>query len=282
MKRAQRIHLGTWTIFCDIAGWVQESPDNPIVTIAAVAMPPERVKKRRVELLKAFDGEPAKWKKGGLVGWERAVNVILRPDVHVGVSQIHRVGPAWGQFYAQAKDVLEIAKRRLEGKAAFLAPDNVMRMLLLSKGFAGLSGRMLSARHPWGPRPATIRMEIVADSDLKGEEAENLFRRGLEEWPSVSELSKVLNVEQTVRARVADDEAEPLLLLPDYVAGIYHHADPRTRLARAVADPQDAALAVNRLRERMGVGQRLHEMPEEFDETYPLDHDDFGAVRVRD
>ncbi len=47
-----------------------------------------------------------------------------------------------------------------------------MRILLLSKGFAGLIGRVLRARYPWGSRPARLHMDIVADSELKGPEAE--------------------------------------------------------------------------------------------------------------
>jgi len=41
MRRA--IHLGSWTIFCDIAGQVSESPANPVVTVTAVAVAREGI-----------------------------------------------------------------------------------------------------------------------------------------------------------------------------------------------------------------------------------------------
>lgn len=189
MKRIAEIHLGAWTIFCDIAGWVQENPDNPIVTIAAVAMPPETVKKRRAQVLEAFAHAPVKWKAGGVEGWNRILPITTKRDVHVAISQVHRAGTPWGQFYDQAKAFLDDAEPRLKGRPVYLTADNIMRILLLSKGFAGLIGRVVRARYPWGSRPARLHMDIVADSELKGPEAEKVWREAIEEWPSRSRLS---------------------------------------------------------------------------------------------
>jgi hypothetical protein len=154
-----------------------------------------------------------------------------------------------------------------------------MRMMLLIKGFAGLSERLLAIRHPWNAKVASFRMDIVTDSDLKGEEAQALFRRAIEDWPNHSRLFDELGVRQTVQARLATEETEPLLLLSDYVAGVYHHADPRTHLASPIATPLEASTAVEKLRARML--KRLHELPEDFDETFALDHDEHGQVKVR-
>jgi hypothetical protein len=109
LRPSKQVHLGVGTIFCDVAGWVQENPDNPIVTIAAVAMPPERVKKRRAELINSFEHAPLKWKKGGLRGWERITPILVRPEVHVAVSQVHRAGAAWEQFYIQGREFARVA-----------------------------------------------------------------------------------------------------------------------------------------------------------------------------
>jgi hypothetical protein len=164
-----------------------------------------------------------------------------------------------GQFYDQAKAFLDDAEPRLKGRPVYLTADNIMRILLLSKGFAGLTGRMLRARYPWGSRPARLHMDIVADSELKGPEDEKVWREAIEEWPSRSRLSVELGVRKTARARLEPEEREPLLLLPDYVAGIYHHADPRTRLARPIVTPEQASSLVQGL--RPSLGGRLYELP---------------------
>ncbi len=106
MKRIAEIHLGAWTIFCDIAGWVQENPDNPIVTIAAVAMPPETVKKWRAQVLEAFVHAPVKWKAGGVEGWNRILPITTKRDVHVAISQVHRAGTPWGSSTIRQKHFL--------------------------------------------------------------------------------------------------------------------------------------------------------------------------------
>jgi hypothetical protein len=116
------------------------------------------------------------------------------PDNHEARrARRHQSGPPGGhplgQFYDQAKAFLDDAEPRLKGRPVYLTADNIMRILLLSKGFAGLIGRVVRARYPWGSRPARLHMDIVADSELKGPEAEKVWREAIEEWPSRSRLS---------------------------------------------------------------------------------------------
>jgi hypothetical protein len=69
-------------------------------------MPPETVKKRRAQVLEAFAHAPVKWKAGGAEGWNRILPITTKRDVHVAISQVHRAGTPWGQFYDQAKAFL--------------------------------------------------------------------------------------------------------------------------------------------------------------------------------
>jgi hypothetical protein len=56
-------------------------------------------------------------------------------------------------------------------------------------------------------------------------------------------------------------------LLPDYLAGVYHHAEPRARLARPVVPADDARAAVADFQMRH---HTLRVEVDEFDGTYPI------------
>lgn len=135
-------------------------------------------------------------------------------------------------------------------------------------GFADLIARILGARHPWDDSGAEIEIELVADTDLRGEEDRKLFCQWLVDWGKTSRLITELGVHPLVAARCQTEQEEPLLLLPDYIAGVYQHADPRTRLGMPVVTSEEASAAVHALRERLG--SRLFENPEDFAEEYPL------------
>ncbi len=126
-------------------------------------------------------------------------------------------------------------------------------------------------------KPAVLDIELVLDTDIPNAAARDWFTAWLEQdWPKATRITPELNVYPVVRARFSNEEDECLLLLPDYLAGLYHHADPRARLGAPVAKPEEASRAIHAFRRRHL--PRLYEHAEEFDEEYPLDHDRDGNV----
>jgi hypothetical protein len=64
------------------------------------------------------------------------------------------------------------------------------------------------------------------DTDLHEAETREQFK-SLLDWTKNSHLHLDLDVSTRATGRVETEQDEPLLLLPDYIAGVYHHADPR-------------------------------------------------------
>jgi hypothetical protein len=69
-------------------------------------------------------------------------------------------------------------------------------------------------------------LELVVDTDLHEAETREQFK-SLLDWTKNSHLHLDLDVSTRATGRVETEQDEPLLLLPDYIAGVYHHADPR-------------------------------------------------------
>jgi hypothetical protein len=67
---------GSWTVVCDVAGRVtRRDAGNSFVAVAAVALPRELRDGLR-QLVRVFDGAPAKWSVAGLAGLTKVMTVV--------------------------------------------------------------------------------------------------------------------------------------------------------------------------------------------------------------
>jgi hypothetical protein len=121
----RRVHLGSWTFFADISGRVRQTIDNPIVTTAAVAVPVDLVSTLRTRMRRLFPGDKIKWKFGGLPGFERIVDVLVKNDLAVAVYQLH-IGDAtsWIRYFEQGREFMSKAG----DDAAYLQPSMTLRI----------------------------------------------------------------------------------------------------------------------------------------------------------
>jgi hypothetical protein len=219
------------------------------------------------------------WKVGGPTGLTRIVQLATSYPLQIAVLQIHRDPDRWARFYAQATKFRATAREELGKPLWYLDGSEVLRMFLMGEAFAHAVGRLLRARYPWGERHATVELELVVDTDLREAETREQFKWALLDWTKNSRLHLDLDVSCGVTGRVETEQEEPLLLLPDYIAGVYHHADPRARLRHPIATRGQAAEVVEQLRNRLG--SHLHETAEDFRQEYPLDHDSGRVVQRR-
>jgi hypothetical protein len=109
---------------------------------------------------------------------------------------------------------------------------------------------------------------MIVDSDLHDNGARAHFERLIADWAPESRLVSELGVHPVATAKSQTEQEEPLLLLADYLAGAYQHADPRTTLTSPVVTPNVVMDVIARLRKRLR--ERLFEETEEFNERYPL------------
>jgi hypothetical protein len=273
--------LGSWYMCSDVSGRVSESPNNPLQTVAVVAIPPELERQARGRLVKAFDGEPVKWKKGGLVGWAKAATLIRTLNLPVHVLHVHADKPElWATWFEDARRFQAEAAPRVRGRRMpYLNGDTALRMLLFSRAFARIGGALLRTRR--GPReqtPASVDLRLVVDEDIKDDPSRRFFEESIVDWAKRSDLIEVFAIYPRATAHCRTEQEEPLLNLPDYVAGVFQHADPRALLGSPVVTHEVAATAVQEF-------SRSHRLliveSEEFRDQYPLMHDELGDVQIR-
>jgi len=274
--------IGAWSFFCDIAGQVY-AHHNPIVTVAAVAIPRELVKPVRSRLVRAFGGAPVKWKTGKLDGFSKVVSLVVRSKLHVSIAQVHCSDPAtWQGYFAQGRDFVKGASIHLPDdplRSADWVPTAILKTYLLADGFARLTGWIVGERHPWGSGRVEVDLHFITDNDFSDIVTAKTFAERVattaRNAPSILADRGVVPV---VKSFCLTEQVEPLLLLPDYLAGVYHHGEPRARLASPVvpADTARAAVAEFRMRHR-----KIRVDEDEFDGAYPLGWDASGRAVQR-
>jgi hypothetical protein len=88
--------------------------------------------------------------------------------------------------------------------------------------------------------------------------------------------TRQIGVEPIITIRFAREQEEPLLLLADYLAGGFHHSDPRAALGEPLAPPADVRTLFDGLRGRHGPLLTIDD--KKFGELYPLKFDAAGHV----
>lgn len=87
-------HLGSWTMFSDISGQVSRSPENPVMILAAVAVPNEVVEQVRHRLVAR---NPKKWKESALNGLQHVRFLIQTYRLPTCALSIYREPGSWAE-----------------------------------------------------------------------------------------------------------------------------------------------------------------------------------------
>jgi hypothetical protein len=268
-------HLGMWHIVCDVAGRVTRKIEDPVLTVGAVAVPPELVRELRTALRRL----PGKWRVGGVPGLRGVTDRIVSRALPVLGKYIYRSAAGhWDAFWTFG----EGETRRLEGvvgrKLPYLQPGTLLRTWLFLQAASALIGAILKARLETSPGEIVV-MEgqrygasfvLVNDTDIQDTQAKRLFSEYIEYWvknPTMF-LKEIFGIEPEIAVAFESEGAEPLLLLADYVAGAFHHANERARIFDPVAPREEIRAVIRQFRQRHG--GRLIELHEDFAWKHPL------------
>lgn len=266
---------GSWTIVCDVAGRVTRSDaGNQFVTVAAVAIPREVRDQVRGRLVRAFAGAPAKWSAAGLPGLTRAVAVVSRYPLSVLIRKVHRA-EAWAKFWQDGDDFGKRMEALVGERTRYLGSDAILKTILFIGAFGAMTGVLLAMKRvrvpdvaPSPERRIGVEFAMINDMDIEDAETRRLFASYVEEWPNVTGFMAELGIEPRVVVSFEREQDEPLLLLPDYLAGAFYHADARANLSKPVAPPEGVRAVMDDFSRRHGWLLMIQDG--DFAEPYPL------------
>lgn len=235
------------------------------MTAAAVV-----VRAREADDVRALASALPKWRDTDESAANRAIELLAKHAVAVGVSSMTKDSPAWHAFFVDAKPLQAAIVTQDRSPAGFVKPSNVATFALLGHAYAFATAHAIKIDREthivdiFGRD--LIERTIVCDTDIKGEENLEAFRalwsKSDEHQPAMKSLGLRLLTKEVL---VAAEEDEPLIRLADLAAGLAHCsliANPgtiRMPLAHATA---------KRLMDRLRMIGKLLIDSKPFDITY--------------
>ena len=208
-------------VLVDIAGRFNRAGVNLSVTTGGVAIAADRADHVRNQLP---PGLP-KWGRCTVEQAKVVARIVARECLAVGAITRDLETPAWQRFWEDSAAHEFMLNRLQGGKAGLLKPANVARTMALMEGATVASGHAAylsnAIERAKTNGPLTIYQTLVFDDELGGESRESFLRlwKGARLQPRTRAVGVTF---KTHDVRLTTEQDEPLLLLPDYVAGLHH------------------------------------------------------------
>lgn len=210
-----------YILLVDIAGRFSRSGTNLSVTTSGVAIAADRADYVRSLLPPSLP----KWGQCTFAQAKEIGMIVARECLAMVATTLNLETPAWHKFWEDSEAHQFMLSRLERGKAGVLKPANIARIAALIEGANSASEHAASLskaiEHADANSPLIIDQTLIFDDELGGESREFF----MEFWSGARRQSRTQNLDitfQTCDARMATEQDEPLLLLPDYVAGLHH------------------------------------------------------------
>lgn len=207
-------------LLADIAGRVTEdTAGSTRVTSAAVAVDPAQADSIRSTL-----AELPKWAKSTLQDVQVVVGLLERYGLGMAALSWDRGTEAWGKFWKDAKWVCEVITKQDRKRVSFAKPSTIARYVLFGSAITVATSHAVARGFRSGVVNSQgieiIEQTLVVDTDFSGEETlDFLWQIWVKERAQPRMESAGFRL-ATRELSMKTENEEPLLLLPDYLAGI--------------------------------------------------------------
>lgn len=264
----------------DIAGQISaKSLNADKVTVGCVCIPSGALKFIRRQIPANFP----KWRDAEDSNVDFIVGLLVRESLSICAASLDKTTQDWLEFWEDASEVHIKTASLAGGSISFIKPANLIKFMLFSEA-ATLAfahslrvGTMPEIRNR--NKYVHVHDDVVFDNDIQGNDNIDAFADIWRATNSHQPLLNSLRVERTVISlRITSEEIEPLLLLPDYVAGIFQAANSEAdTMSKSKVTPFEVARAHARLKSATKVFEPDGNMRLKYFEIFP----DFAKYSCR-
>ncbi len=214
------------TSLSDIAGRVaRETHGADTVTVGGVCIPTGAISFIRKKIPRDFP----KWRNASDSDIEFILKILLRESLSISGTVLRKPPDIWDSFWKDAETTHAKTSQLSSGTMSFVKAATLIKFALfgmsstLATAHAIKIGGIPNSIH--SGKKLLIERSLVFDKEIEGKdnlealvsivEASNLHQ------PKMNQLGVCI---KTVDVKLSTEQQEPLLLLPDYVAGIVHAA----------------------------------------------------------
>ena len=254
------------TLLGDIAGRIaQDTHDADRVTAASICIPTGATRHIRRQIPAHFP----KWCAASDSHVELIVKLLRREAFAVSTMSLRKTSAEWVTFWAEANETHQRISNKARGSIGVLKAATVVKLALFGQCSTLAVAHSIKANK--FPRPASRRQVLhVRETHIYDKENGGEYDQAFQEvWAARNQhqpLVALFGVKlEAVSFDQLTEQAEPLLLLADYAAGIAHAAHSSANTLSSGAVSRDCAgRAYASLRATSG----YTEMVEDFDLRY--------------
>jgi hypothetical protein len=246
------------TLLGDIAGQISaKSLNADKVTVGCICVPSGALSFIREQIPANFP----KWRNAEDSNIDFVVNLLLRESMSICAASLDKTTQEWIEFWEDASEVHIKTASLAGGSISFIKAANLIKFMQFSEAATLAFAHALKI----GTIPKImdhkkrlhVHEEIIVDNDIQGSENIDAFVDILRASNSHQPLMNSLGVVRTITSlRVTTEDIEPLLLLPDYIAGIFHAANSK---ANTISQSKLTKAEVERAYSRLTKAQKFHE-----------------------
>jgi len=213
--------------FMDAAGRYSHSKDAPLV-FAAVGMRSSAVNMIRESLIASAGPGLRKWSDpaNNLESAKAVFRLIAKRQLYGAVNIIWKTSPAWERYHKAGQEIYDKGVRRSQEALPYAKSMATMKIHLFGDIMADLYGHILGLnRHLFPQDSKQLQLATVTavfDSDVQGQASQDMFKNVMESQKELPKTEKETGIRTEFKVSIKTEEEEPLLLLPDYLAGFYY------------------------------------------------------------
>jgi hypothetical protein len=213
------------TYYIDISGRITQNSNR--ITTAAVAL-----SNADESVIKDFivNKKFPKWRNATIKDVNDIITIILKYQLTCAVFQSTVFSKEaklfWANFWGKGIDFLNKAYIIDKVSLKELKSPNVLKYYFLGRCISLLiATRMKTMRKIIYDSHGLkiMRFNIISDTDIQGEENQKFFKYLWEEWSKKTRIKDILGFLPVINEITFETEQdEPLLILPDYLAGLFN------------------------------------------------------------
>lgn len=269
------------TALGDIAGQVTAKSQNADrVTVGGVCLPTGGLTAIRNQIPVGFP----KWRNASDANVEFIVNLLVKEVMASSTISIDKRTDQWQNFWQDAGEVHSKTASLSGGSISFIKAANQIKYLLFTQSTAlaithsikiGTIPRVLNRRGQ-----LLIQSDVVFDNDIQGDENVDAFAGIWRSGNLHQPLTNSLGIEITTKSlRITTEQNEPLLLMADYLAGIFQAANSESNTLEC---SRVSVFTAERAHQRLLKARNFHELSAPLTMSYADIFPEFSKYLRRD
>lgn len=217
------------SVFMDISGRLIREKTVPIV-VGGIAIPSSEVNGVRESLLACTGERPSKWSdsSNNVQSAKSIARLMAKRQLTATVWIIRKDTEEWEKYWNLGNEIYETGVKKAQEPLPFAKPAATLKFHLYGIICAHLFGiyarRYKSLLSIKSHVPQKVTVSVICDSDIQGEANEKVFRTVLEKV-DLPRTEAATNLRPTFKVSLMTEQDEPLLLLPDHLAGFFYSSD---------------------------------------------------------